>query len=74
MTNRNTLDQNITALYRSEDYQRAILEAADRDAIIAWLCWNDPNGAYTDEDCEDEGLRPMPVDLAQSIMHRQLEG
>jgi len=74
MTNRNTLDQNIGALYLSEDFQRAILEAADRDAIIAWLCWNDPNGVYTDEHCEDEGLPPMPVDIAREIMRRQMKG
>jgi len=74
MINRNTLDRNIDALYLSEDFQRAILEAADRDAIIAWLCWNDRNGCYTDEDCEAQGWKPMPVDLAQAIMRRQLEG
>ena len=74
MENRNRLDQNINALYHSKDYQQAILEAADRDAIIAWLCWNDRNGCYTDEDCKAEGLKPMPVDLAQAIMRRQMEG
>ena len=74
MENRNTLDQNLDALYQSEDFQHAILEAADRDAIISWLCWNDRNGCYTDEDCKAEGLKPMPVDLAQAIMRRQIEG
>ena len=74
MENRNRLDQNINALYQSEDFQHAILEAADRDAIISWLCWNDRNGCYTDEDCKAEGLNPMPVDLAQAIMRRQMEG
>ena len=74
MDYRDTLDQNLAALYHSEDFQQAILEAADRDAIIAWLCWNDRHGCYTDEDCEAEGLNPMPVDLAEAIMRRQMEG
>ena len=74
MINCNTLDQHLDALYHSEDFQQAILEAADRHAIIAWLCWNDHDGCYTDEDSEAEGLPPMPVDLAQAIMRRQMEG
>lgn len=28
----------------------------DRDSVIRWLVWADPNGCHTDEDCILEGL------------------
>lgn len=27
---------------------------ASRELLIAWLCWNDRNGCYSDEDCMAE--------------------
>ena len=32
---------------------------SNREAVIAWLQWNDRNGCYTDADCEAEGMEPL---------------
>lgn len=31
-------------------------QEAARQNLINWLVWNDPNGCYTDADCDLEGL------------------
>jgi hypothetical protein len=35
----------------------------DREALIAWLVRNDPNGCYTDEDATAEFGRPHPLSI-----------
>ena len=67
------LDQTINSLYGNQDFQRVLLRSDDRDAIIAWLCWNDPNGCYTDEDSEAEGLPRLTLNSAKRTMARQIE-
>lgn len=47
------------------------LERFNRDQLIAWLRWNDPNGIYTDEDSEREGFDPITLDEAKEIAIRQ---
>lgn len=49
-----------------------VLTRGSRDAVIDWLCWHDPNGCYTDEDCEREGCDPLTLDEAREIMTNQL--
>ena len=36
-----------------------LLTRYTREALIAWLQWNDPNGAYSDEDAWREGQPPL---------------
>ena len=43
-----------------------------REALINWLCWNDRNGEYTDEDSEHNGWEPLSKESALEIIHRQL--
>lgn len=31
----------------------------DREKVIYWLKWNDPNGLYTDQDLIDEGWEDL---------------
>ena len=37
------------------------VDTADRESLIAWLEWNDPQGCYSDADCEAEGLVPLTL-------------
>lgn len=46
----------------------------NRQACIAWLCQNDPNGCYTDEDCHAEGMEPMTLVEALAIIKDQCNG
>lgn len=50
--------------------------AADspREDLIAWLCANDSNGCYSDEDCTAEGWGILTVDAAWSLIDLCLEG
>ena len=36
-----------------------LLHGYTRDQILSWLEWNDPNGAYSDEDAAREGQPPL---------------
>lgn len=52
--------------------QRDLLERGTRRDLIGWLEWNDPNGCYSDADCEAEGMDPLELDTLREIMRRQL--
>ena len=52
----------------------ADIDDMTRDALIAWLTWNDPNGIYTDRDNEAEGYPPMTHTELQLTALSQLEG
>ena len=54
------------------NYQNEILELDDRQAIIDWLVWNDPNGVYTDEDSDIQGMPRLTLESAKTIMARQI--
>jgi hypothetical protein len=45
-----------------------------RDGIIGWLCWNDRNGIYRDEECELEGIDPMTREEALEMALDQIRG
>ncbi len=47
------------------------LEKFNREELIAWLCWNDRNGVYTDEASEREGFEPITLEEAKEIAIRQ---
>ena len=49
------------------------INSMTREQAIKWLCWNDPNGIYTDEDSEAEGLQPITLQEAKIIIKRQSE-
>ena len=36
-----------------------------REELIDWLCYNDTNGCYTDEDCDAEGLPRLTLETAR---------
>jgi hypothetical protein len=47
------------------------LKTFNREELIAWLCWNDRNGIYTDEESEREGFEPITLEEAKEIAIRQ---
>jgi len=60
--------------YYDSFVQLDILENGTRNDVINWLCWNDPNGVYTDEDSELDGYSPMTLEEARDIMRGQIDG
>jgi len=46
------------------EQQRRRLLTWDRDTLIEWLQWVDPNGVWTDEDMAAEHMEPMTVEDA----------
>lgn len=48
------------------------LKSWKRESLIDWLCWNDSNGVFRDEDCKAEGMEPMTkkeaLDLIKNIV------
>jgi hypothetical protein len=46
-----------------EDERQRLLQS-DREELIDFLIWVDPEGAWTDEDMAEEGLPPMSVEDA----------
>ena len=45
-----------------------------RKELIAWLEANDPNGDYSDEATAEQGLKPLTISDARTIMLDQLIG
>jgi len=48
------------------------LDNMTRDEMIQWLCWNDPNGCYTDEECDAEDIPRLTVHMAKIIITVQI--
>lgn len=46
---------------------RILPEASVREILIAWFCWNDANGCFTDEDCAAEGCLPLTEETAVAL-------
>jgi hypothetical protein len=44
------------------------IKTATRETMIEWLCANDPNGCYTDEDAEAECFEPLTLNGAVSLI------
>lgn len=45
----------------------------DRESLIRILLSIDPNGCYTDEDCEANGYKPLTAEEALELI-KELEG
>ena len=54
------------------EFQRGIIRDGTREEIINWLCWNDPNGCYSDEDSRAEGYPLLSLEQAKQIMTEQI--
>jgi len=54
--------------YQALVNQERILAFGTREQVIDWLCWNDPNGCYTDEDAEAEGYEPLSLEEAGNAL------
>jgi hypothetical protein len=39
----------------------------NRNQLIGWLSWNDPNGIYSDKDSENDGFKPITLKEAKEI-------
>lgn len=50
-----------------------LVPAMTRADLIAWLCWNDPNGIYQDEQSLKELGNIITRDEGAEIMIRQIE-
>jgi len=46
----------------------------NREQLIDWLCWNDPNGVYRDEDSIREGMEILSYQEALDLYIKQKEG
>lgn len=50
----------------------AAVRAMPRKELIEWLCWNDRNGVYRDEDSLRELGNVMTKEEGEEIMFRQI--
>jgi len=57
----------------SEDELILLLNGLNREDMIEWLMWNDPNGIYSDEQSLREFGNVMSRDEGVEIMLRQAE-
>lgn len=48
----------------------ALLAGDDREGILKWLAWNDPNGTYLDSDCLLEDLPCLDLEMAKEYMRQ----
>jgi len=46
----------------------------NREELINWLCWNDPNGVYRDEDSMREGMDVLSYEEAYELYLNQSKG
>jgi len=58
--------------YQTPWVQERIIAQGTREEIVAWFCWNDLNGNYTDEDSDAECHAALTRVLAPQIMRDQL--
>ncbi len=63
--------QSLTAL--SEEQLVLLANAMNREDIIEWLAWNDPNGVYNDEQSLKELGNIMSHSEGLEILLRQVE-
>lgn len=46
----------------------------NREELINWLCWNDPNVVYRDEDSIREGMDVLSYEEAYELYLNQSKG
>jgi hypothetical protein len=49
-----------------------MVQLSNRDSLIRWLQWNDPNGDYDDESGHLQGMKPMTLADAQEAFNDAL--
>ena len=60
-------------IFAVESVQQSILASNNRDRLIAWLEWNDPNGCYSDHDSDAEDLPRLSISELKAALKKQLE-
>ncbi len=55
------------------DALKAELSTWSRTDLIEWLCWNDRNGIYSNEDSMAEFGKVLAKDEAMNIVIKQIE-
>lgn len=55
------------------EQERARLMTWPREKLIGWLQWNDPNGAYSDEDAIRDDFPPLSVPEAVELVMAHVE-
>jgi len=58
--------------YHDTAFQQQLLRTGTREQLIAWLCWNDPNGIYTDQASLAEDFPPLTMAGAREILRDQM--
>ena len=59
--------------YHDSVSQQELLRTGTREQFIAWLCWNDPHGIYTDQSSLAEDRLPLTLAQAREILREQIE-
>ena len=59
--------------YHDPVFRQELLRTGTREQLIDWLCWNDPNGIYTDRASLAEDHPLLTIAQAQQIMREQVE-
>ncbi len=59
--------------YHDPAFQQRLLSTGTREQLIAWLCWNDLNGIYTDETSLAEDRPQLTLAEARQILREQIE-
>jgi hypothetical protein len=67
-----TRDWNPPRHFHDPVFQQQFLREATRDDLIAWLCWNDPHGIYTDADSLVESLPRVTLAAARELVREQV--
>lgn len=55
------------------EQERQRLMTWPREKLIGWLQWNDPNGAYSDEDAIRDDFEPLDVPTAVDLIMAHVE-
>lgn len=55
-------------------YPSTLMRPMNREELIDWLCWNDPNGVYRDMDCYRKGIDFLTYEEALELYIKQSEG
>ena len=67
-----TSDLRYVAMDLPEDQLLTEVRAMSREQLIDWLCWNDRNGVYRDDDSMAEFGNVMTKEEGEEIMFREI--
>ena len=66
----------VEAVMTGSEFQALSVEGVsqlNRDQLIAFLVWNDPNGVYTDADSEAEGYELLTLERVRLLVAKAIE-